>query len=272
MKKPDLLICWIKHCDYPISRKFLRKYRDFFGKIVIYWSEHFRHMYYDKFIQEDLSGLENIVFLQNIDYKYGVEDWRNIATNYMLKQSSSEWLCSVEQDFFTEDWDKLLKAVNEASKTHEIIGFKGHDYQQSYQGYLKGSYVHPAFFFIKRSLLEKTSKDFGAKPDEGYDHFGKITRDLMEMKVPIWYTQDHGFPETTTFHQGGINFNYLEGLKPGFSFHRPELFYIYNYWSKKVDVPQSPEFVELMGKIGEILKLQIPDINPETDSRSIFYK
>lgn len=272
MKRPDLLVCHIKHCDYPIFRGWLRKHRDFFGKIVIYWSEHFRHMYYDKFIQEDLSDLKDIVFLQNIEYKYGVEDWRNIATNYMLKETVSQWVCSVEQDFFTTDWDKLLKSVEEASKTYDILGYMGRDHQQEYQGYLKGHYVHPAFWFIKRSLLEKTSKDFGAKPDEGYDHFGRITRDVMKLNVPIWWTQENGFPEETTFHQGGINFNYLEGLKPDFKFHRPDLFYIYNWWGMKAKVKQSPEFMELMRKIDGILKLQNPSINPETDSRAIFYK
>jgi len=270
--KPDLLICWMESCDYPIHRLLLERYRTFYGKIIIYFSKHFRGKTYTDFLKDSLRDLGNIVFLDPIEYKYGEEDWRNVASNYMLKQSTSEWTCSIEGDFFTTNWDKLLGAVEEASKTYDLLGYMGHDTQPSYQGYLKGNYVHPAFFFIKRALLEKTSKDFSAKPSEGCDHFGLITKDAMKMGIPIWWTQDNGFPEETTYHQGGINQNYLEGLKPDYVFHRPELFYIYNWWSMKAPVKQDPTFMELMKKIDEILKLKFPDINPETDSRAVFYK
>lgn len=271
MQRPDLLITFIKHCDYPIFRRFLRRHRQRFGKVIIYWSEHFRHMYFNRFIEKDLADL-NITFLQNIPYKYGYEDWRNIATNYMLKFSDSEWVCSIEQDFFTKDWEKLLDAVTEASKTYDFLGYKGRDQQQSYQQYLKGDYVHPAFWFIKKSLLDKTEKDFSAKPDQGCDHFGLITRDVVKLGVPIWYSQDNGFPEENAFHQGGINVNYINAFEPGFVMHRPELFYIYNWWSMKADIPQSPEFIVLMQKINETLKQQFPNIDPETDERSIYFK
>lgn len=270
--KPDLLVCWIKHCDYPLFRKYLREHRDFFGKIIIYWSEHFRDMYYNKFIQNDLNGLGDITFIQNVEYQYGVEDWRNVATTLMLKESTSEWVCSVEQDFFVRDWQKLFSAIQEASKSYNFLGYKGFDTQQSYQEYLKGDYVHPAFWFIKRELLEKTTKDFSAKPDQGSDHFGLITRDAVQMKTPIWWTQDNGFPEDDAFHQGGINMNYLESQKEGFVFHRPELFYIYNWWSIKANITQDPQFMELMQKVDLQLRAQFPDINPETDERNIFYK
>lgn len=271
--KPDLLVCWIKHCDYPIFRRFLRRHRDFFGKIIIYWSEHFREYYFNESIEKDLESLPNIEFIQNVDYKYGVEDWRNVATNIMLKRTNSEWVCSVEQDFIVKDWDKLFSAIQEAAKTYSALGFRGFEGQNWHQdSYLSGHYIHPAFFFIKRSLLEETSKDFSADPSRGSDHFGLITHDLEKMKVPIWYTQEHGFPESEALHQGGINFNYLEGLKDGFQFHRPELFYIYNWWSMKAEVPQDPQFMDLMKKIDAKLKLQIPDINPETDPRANFFK
>lgn len=271
--KPDLLITWTKHCDYPIFRRFLRQRRDFFGKIIIYWSEHFRDIYFDEFIQQDLATLGNIQFLQSIEYKYGLQDWRNIATTFMLKYTDSEWVSSVEQDFLSKEWDRLLNAATEASKTYDFLGFKGYQGQNAHQeSYLTGNYVHPSFWFIRRDILERTSKDFSANVGRGCDHFGIITQDAERLKIPIWYTQDNGFPENETFHQGGINNNYLEGLKDGFNFHRPELFYIYNYWSMKVDVPQDTQFMELMEKMDNKLELQMPDVNPEADSRAVFFK
>ncbi len=273
MKNPDLLITWIKHCDYPIFRSFLRKRRGFFGKIIIYWSEHFRDMYYDKFIQDDLKDLGNIQFIPNIEYKYGIEDWRNIATNRMLQETNSEWICSVEQDFFAKDWDKLLNSITDASKNFDLLGYKGYQGQAEHQAsYLTGNYVHPAFWFMKRELLEKTTKNFSADTEKGCDHFGLITREIEKMKIPIWYTQDNGFPEEDAFHQGGINMNYLEFGKPGFVLHRPKQFFLYNFWSMRAPVVQNTQFFDLCVKVNSELSSQFIEINPETDPLSDFYK
>lgn len=272
MKKPDLMICWIRHVDFPLARQWIRDHREFFGKIIIYWSEHFRDMYLDKFMEESLKDLD-IVFLQPIEYEYGVSDWRNIATTLMLSHSGSEWICSVEGDFLTTDWTKLLEAVTEASKTYDFLGFKGHQGQNTHQApYLTGNYVHPAFWFMKRETLERTNKDFSADPKRGADHFGLITQDAERLGIPIWYTQDNGFPEETTFHLGGINHAYLNGLDdPNFVFHRPELFLLYNYYSMKADVPQDPLFMEVMEKMDKKLRAMYPDIDPETDPNCVFF-
>ena len=274
MKSKSLIITWITACDYPIFRRWLKRHYSFFDEIIITWSEHFRHMKFDEFIEKSLSDIPNIKFIPFEEYEYGVYDWRNISSNRMLKHATGEWIISIEQDFITKDWNKLFDAVTEASKTYEILGFQGHQGQASHQEpYLTGNYVHPALFFIKRSLLEKTSKDFSADPKRGADHFGLITQDIERMKIPIWYTQEHGFTEAETLHQGSINHHYLNALEtPGFNFHRGELFYIYNYYSIRVDVPQDDKFMELMLKMDAKLKLMFPDIDPLTDSRSIFFK
>lgn len=271
MKSKSLIITWITACDYPIFRRWLKRYCGFFDEIIITWSEHFRHMKYDKFIEESLKHIPNIKFIPFKEYEYGIADWRNVSTNRMLDTATGDWIISIEQDFFAKDWDKLLKAVTEASKTYDFLGYKGYQKQQSYQDYLSGNYVHPAFWFMKRETLEKTSKDFTADTSKGCDHFGLITQDVERLNIPIWYTQEHGFPEETTFHQGGINMNYLEFGKEDFVLHRPELFYVYNYWSMKV-IPQDPEFLELCKEVDKQLKIQFPNINPEINEWSIFYK
>ena len=273
MNKPDLMITWHEACDYPIARRFLKRHRDFFGKIIIYFSKHFRQYVFTPFLKEAMADLGNIVFLDPIEYKYGEQDWRNISTNYMLKHSNSDWVCSVEQDFLAKDWDELLAGITEASKTYDLLGFKGQTGQNWHQEpYLSGHYVHPDLWFMKREALEKTSKDFTADTSRGCDHFGLITQDAERLKIPIWFSQDHGFSDHDYMHQGGINQNYLEGLKDGYQFHRQELFYIYNWWSMKAEVNQDPQFMELMKKIDAKLKLQVPDVDPETDPRAIFFK
>mgnify|MGYP001563284138 FL=1 len=262
MNKPDLLITWIKHCDYPIFRLFLKRHRDFFGKVIIYWSEHFRHMYYDAFIQKALVdyGIE-CQFLPNIEYKYGVEDWRNIATNYMLQQSTSEWVCSVEQDWFVKDWEKLLTEVVVNSSKADLLGW----WQPN------GKYVHPAFWFMKREALEKTRKDFAAH--DGFDHFGWITQDHLANGGKIISTQDMGFEDfKDAFHLGGVNQNYLQFGTPGYVFHRPEIFSVYNYWSIWATVPQSDEFLTLCRNVDASFQVTQPEIDPKTSEWKAFFQ
>ena len=272
MKSKSLIICHIKNCDYPLWRRWLDKHYNFFDEVIIYWSDHFRHMYYDKFIEDSLKHIPNIKFLPFQPYEYGVADWRNVATNRMLDVAKGEWIISIEQDFFCRDWNRLLGAITEASKTYDFLGYKGYQGQTGYQDYLTGNYVHPSFFFMKRETLEKTSKDFTAETSKGCDHFGLITQDAERMRIPIWYTQDNGFLEEEAFHLGGVNQNYLEGLKPEYVFHRPDWFYIYNYWCRKADVPQSPLFTKISLEVEERLKKMFPDIDPQADNRSIFFK
>lgn len=268
--KPDLLITWIKHTDYPIFRLFLSRYREFFGRIIIYFSEHNRFPYFDHFIQKSLSKLD-CIFLDPVLTDWSREDWRNKSTNEMLKYSQSEWVCSIEQDFFCKDWNSLLFKTQEAMKENDLVGWLN---PTNYP------YVHPAYWFVKRSVLEETSKDFSPHPEiNGLDHFGMITKEIIDNGGRLTSLKDMGLEtelinsdKTDCFHLGSVNQNYLEGLKSEYVFHRPDWFYIYNFYSMRADVSQDSQFMELMRKIDSKLKLQISDINPETDSRSKFYK
>ena len=270
---PDLLICWHESCDYPICRYTLKTYRNFYGKIIIYFSKHFREPVYTEFLKASLKDLGNIVFLDPVEYHYGVEDWRNVATHEMLKQSNSEWVCSVEQDFFVKDWNKLLSAVTSASKEYDLIGYSGKQGQQTYQQYLTNDYVHPAFWFMKREALEKTHKNFSAAPLEGADHFGLITRSAIDNRIPIKYINELGFVDfVDDFHMGGTNQNYLEFERPEYVIYRPEMFLVYNYWSMKCPVVQSPIFMDKMIKMDQRLRTEHPEIDPESDKWSEFFK
>jgi len=254
--KPDLLICWIKHTDYPIFRMLLERHRKFFDKVIIYWSEHFRHIYFDKFIEEALSHLD-ITFLPNIEYQYGKEDWRNVATHHMLKHSTNEWVCSIEQDWFAKDYSGLLEAVQKSAADADLIGW----WQEN------NDYIHPSFWFIKRSVLEQTTKDFAAHDE--HDHFGWITHDVKKLGKKIVTTKQLGYKDfEDTFHLGGINQNYLNGLDEGFVFHRPDIFYVYNYFCRQTPVKQDPRFIDLSQEIEN--KLALP-INPTESQWAPFF-
>ena len=264
--KPDLLVTQIKHCDYPIFRYTIAKYRDFFGKIIIYFNENNRQPYLDHFMHMEMAAWGDIVFLDQVPIDWGTQDWRNLSTNAMLEYSSSEWVCSVEQDWFARDWDRLLQAVQDGMKTHDLIGWENEAAQ----------YIHPSFWFIKRDVLEATRKDFSAA--EGIDHFGLVTRDVRGMGRKILRTQDMGFRDlsdpanTDCFHLGGVNQNFLNGTEQGTVFHRGELFKVYSYWNIQAPVGQSMRFVDQSQHVYEQLERLYPDIDPETSEWKDFFK
>lgn len=262
--KPDLLITAIKHADYPVWRATLRKYRSWFGKVIIYFSEHNRFPYFDHFIQDSLKDLD-VLFLDPILTDWSTQDWRNVSTNEMIKHSTSEWVCSVEQDWFSNNWEKLLSSVEDGSKTADLIGW----WQPN------GKYIHPAFWFMKREMLERTTKDFSAHGQ--YDHFGWITDSALNNGAKILTTQDMGFKDLDqgipdAFHLGGVNSNELNGLQDGFAFHRPEIFMVYNYWGRKANVIQDIKHLDLSIKLEDKLKKTFPSIDLENNVWSQFFQ
>lgn len=266
MNKPDLLLTQIKHCDYGIFRARLRQERDFFGKIIIYFNENNRFPYLDHFMHEQFEDLGNVVFIDQVDIQWGIQDWRNLSTREMLKHSDSEWVTSIEQDWFARDWKKLLDAVVKASDKYDLIGWENE----------AAKYIHPGFWFMKREQLERTRHDFSAI--EGIDHFGLVTRDLRSIGGSVISTQELGFrdistPENTDcFHLGGVNQNFLEGLNQGYQFHRGEVFKVYNYWNMKAPVKQNPRFISQSIEIQTKLDSMYPDVDPETNGWKEFFK
>lgn len=269
--KPDLLITWHESCDYPIFRATLKKHRDFFGKIIIYLSKHFREPVYADFLKESIRDLGNIVFLDPIEYEYGVEDWRHISTTYMLKQSNSEWVCSVEQDWFAKDWDALLHQTEEAMKAADMVGWMNET---------AAPYIHPAYWFMKRDLLESLGADF--KPHSeivGADHFAMMTYKAQEKGAKIVSLQDLGFDcnfreEADAFHLGGVNQNYLD-FEQRFetkTIHRAEAFFVYNFLSMSVPVQQAQDFLNRCTEVDHKLRGLYPTIDPETSEWKEFFK
>lgn len=273
--KPDLLITWIKHCDYPIFRATLRKYRSFFRRVIIYFSEHNRFPYYDHFLHDAMWN-EEVLFLDPTFTNWSSEDWRNHATNEMLKHSDSEWVCSIEQDWFCKDWNNLLTITQEAMSKSDMTGWMNPTAQ---------AYIHPAYWFIKRELLEKIGKDFRPHPEiNGSDHFAMITYKAKELGVDILPIQEmrikadlSTLEETDAFHLGGVNQNYLD-FEQRFNsnvINKEEMFYVYNYWSMQAPIVQSPLFMETMKKMDERLRLKFEangkTIGPEKSEWSKFF-
>lgn len=258
--KKSLIVSHISSCDYPLWRLWLRKYSSWFDEIIIYFDVQFRYPFFWSFIQQDLSTIPNIKFLDPVQYDYETSDWRTTSTNELIKHATGDWIFSIEQDWFAKDWGKLLDKVNAVmyEDNPDMIGWLNPT---------NSPYIHPAFFAIKREMLEKTSKDFSAHPEiPGSDHFAMITYDVQKLQGKIVSLQDMGFncnfsPDADMFHLGGVNQNYLNGLNEGFQFHRPEAFRLYNLRSLESEVEYDDRFVKIMADIAA--KLVNVEINPE---------
>jgi len=263
----DILSQYCCHCDYPIWRADLAKHRGKFNKVILYPNEYYRDLDFKAFAKKVLqeTWVENHV----IDWFAPGVDWRQVEVEPMLELSDSEWIYFNEQDWFVKDYDKFYEAV-----------FKAMDEGADAIGWMNPThfpYLHPACFFVKRELLNKTNLDFRAHSEiSGGDHFCMITKDLKEMGAKIVTTEDLGFTHwEDCFHLGGVTSNFVDSHNPGFEFHRPDIFYVYNWWSRKSDVEQSLEFLELSLAIEKKLLDKYPElknIDPEQSEWRVFYE
>jgi hypothetical protein len=257
--KKSLIVSQITSVDYPLWRAWLAKYHSWFDEILIYFDVQYRHPFFWAFIQQNLSTIPNIRFLDPVPYEYGVGDWRSTATNELVKQATGDWLISIEQDWFVIDWEALFKNMSGSMSVADMFGWWNPT---------NTPYIHPAFWGIKRELFEKTTKDFSPHPEiNGSDHFAMVTYDAIKLGAKIDKYYEKFSPDSNYFHLGGVNQNYLNGMNEGFEFHRAEPFYVYNKHCMSLPIAQDERFMNLMGDINMKLYKTFTEPWPIYDDR-----
>ena len=248
--KKSLIVSHITACDYPLWRQWIRTWGiNYFDEIIIYMDVQMRYPFYWAFVEQDLAQFPEIKFIDPVPVE---KDWRATSTTELLKHATGDWIFSIEQDWVCRNWGEHFGAMTESLNNSDFFGWWNPT---------NNPYIHPAFWAIKRELLEKTSKDFSAHPEiNGSDHFAMITYDVLKLGAKIDKYGGDVQPDSLHFHLGGINHNYLNGLTDGFQFHRPEIFSVYNYKSMTGVVPQHPGFMELMSRINEKIPPSVKDI------------
>lgn len=240
------------YCDFPQWRKMIQDYRHKFNKVILYPSK--QHGVVDL---EDfwLSAFpETWVTRKPIDY--GVMDWRQAETEPLIELSDSEWLWFMEADFFVADWDKFFTDMEEAMKTSDMIGCWSPS---------QFPYVHPCCLLMKRSLFDKTNKDFRAHPEIlGSDHFAMLTRDAERLGAKITVLEDLGYKEWEDyFHLGGLTYAFQDWKGPTthFGMKSPEAYYVYLNYTKTLPVIQSEKYLKQVEEIEAVLSKKFPDLN-----------
>ena len=225
----DVIVTWPINCDYPLWRQFIRDNRHRFNEIIIAFHNTNLNIDFRLFIASSMFP-DYVHFLDARTPKPD-EDWRSVAINQSLIHSyNSEWIWFTEQDFIIDDpgfWDE----VSENSKKYDIMAV------------FQADRMHPCCIFIKRQLLQKTSRNFGIIPNVA-DHFSIIQREIEALQVPIYHLEK-GYK-----HLNGLSHNISlleQGQAP--NYHLDDL-KIWFEACKKVKVPIDERFLLLERSIG----------------------
>jgi hypothetical protein len=198
----DLLVTGQNDVDYPLFRKFVHKNHKFFNRMLYGMNngcdQTSEYTKYEHFIKDDLH--DKVTFLDIDVMSNGSKDWRNVSVNKMLLHAKSEWILFTEQDFFIDDrfWNDLTSYL----KLYDVISY-----------YSRGR-IWPAFMLVKKSIVDKTNKNFSVGTyndlnefdENAYtntkhivynkfnvhscDHFGKFTSDLLELTNKFLFLND----------------------------------------------------------------------------------
>jgi hypothetical protein len=222
----DVVTTWPKNCDYPQFRAMLARERHRFNEIIIAFMETNAGFDYSPFVRESLFTTR-AHFIES--HTPAGDDWRNAAVNQSLLHSyNAPHLWFTEQDFipkpgFFEFVDSHINA----------------DCVAVYQG----DRMHPCSIFLSREALNKTHKDFSAKPPE-YDHFGRIQIDLQRASiVPVV------IPPELYFHYNGLSHNWRLACEGQPITYQPQAFKTWATEALEVGVPLHPMFVNMVQNI-----------------------
>lgn len=184
--KPDIIVSWPVNSDYPLWRRFIAENRKLFNRVIVVFTYTYGYYDYSNFVIKNFDADITFVTATTPD---GKTDWRNVAVNNGLNYSQSEWVWFTEQDFIPKDgfFTDVNKLVLEGCDLVAVM---------------VADWMHPCSIFAKRSIIEKTKKDFGVKKDE-LDHFGIFQKDVEGMNIIMGVTED--------------KFEHLNGLTSNFS-------------------------------------------------------
>lgn len=198
--KPDIIVCIPKDIYPKAFIKRVNRDRDLFNKVIIAITNQELPIDYSNEIK---GNIKEPTILTKFEQS---GDWRNNAIQKCLESSNSEYILFLEPDFFVADG--FFKEIFSNMNGVDIVGFED------------GNRFHPSCLLIKREILDKTSKDFSAYPQE-YDHFGVLTQELK--KLGTW----KNLPEKGWYHMASFVFNKRIDMKDGKIGYRPDEFKLY---------------------------------------------
>ena len=167
--KPDVIVSWPIHADYPLWRKFIRDERERFDRVFVVFTQHDGRDL-SPWVRANLPDVEFPPTFVDID-------WRNGAVNAALQHSSAEWVWFTEQDFLVRDgfWAEVARGTTFSG----VVGFLEPVSRR----------LHPACLFVRREIIDRTRRYFGPDPIDHFYAFGEELRSI----TPPWLIHPRTF-------------------------------------------------------------------------------
>lgn len=219
--KPDVVVSWPKHLDYPLFRQMIRDNRDYFEKVIVVLTDMNVGKDYTGFLRSALKP-DRVIVLDS-PKPTGEEDWRNVAMTEALSNTKNPWIWFTEQDFSFKPgfWELVQEQMLVVPYIRVLVGER----------------VHPCCIFVKRKLLNETSLDFSVIKDVS-DHFSKIQLELIGK--PFF-----DIPQELWTHLGGLSQNMYKIQTGEEAMYFPEEFKNYLKECLSVKVPMHDDFIRL---------------------------
>lgn len=233
MIKPDVLVTQPTQVDFPLFRYNMKRYREYFNKVVISLFKGAGDPDYTAFFKWSMKDLATITTTPDLP-----GDWRNNSVNEMLQNFiTSDYILFLEQDFLIRDRRLLEVVLNGVMDYNTIL-------------YDEGGRTHPAFALVPTELVRQTSMDFSANPQSGYDHFGKFFREL-QTTASAGDLRDLGLEEGKDFyHMAGLTNNY-QCVVENRPLYKELDFLCYNHFTRLLPIDQPQGFKEISAAIEE---------------------
>lgn len=182
----DMILTAPDSVDFPLWRKWVSKKRAYFSKVIVVWMQTNQGHDFREFIENAMKD-DRITFLDSPPVVRA--DWRNVAVNFGLDHSDAQWVLFAEQDILPEG-DELWSEIVQGFNTHDVMGWM--------DGTTR---LHPGFLWAKRSVIDRTKRNFGIVPNE-LDHFALFYNDLVNAGAEIKL-----LPILEKYHFAGLTHN-----------------------------------------------------------------
>jgi hypothetical protein len=201
----NALIPWPESTDYPLFRQTLPQLSEWAKPTICITPQGGTPLMGDILVELTQGGCQ-VLRSHALSSETYPGDWRNATTNYMIDQTSADWVLFLEQDFFIKDYPHFFHIVKNSMENHDVIMFE------------EGNRYHPAFLLVKRVVINHVKRDFSAG-EQGYDHFAHFSQEIRNLVSPeriVSLQELDLLPQRDWWHMRGLTDNYF-APKPYFN-------------------------------------------------------
>ena len=165
MIKPDLLVVQPIHLDFPGFRYQVSKFRHYFNKVIIAWSQHNLEIDVCDWV-ENVSKKDDITFVSWQEVQaHSAPDWGQRVISTSMNYIKSSYVLISQQDFIINNDSFFDLVLNTEADLVTHLGYKNPS-----TTYLEGR-CEPDFILMTMDLWNRTSKNVQADPPL-HDHWG----------------------------------------------------------------------------------------------------